>query len=80
MGDCRIGATGVPARFLAGRGQPSLRRVVRSPERWDRIEKIAEDLGERLPPDPDARALEEFLVLWGPENPTLLMVRAVADG
>jgi exoribonuclease-2 len=34
---------------------------VRSPERWDRIRKIAEDLGERLPPEPDARALEEFL-------------------
>ena len=50
------------ARFLAARGFPSLRRVVRSPERWDRIERIAEDLGERLPPDPDARALEEFLV------------------
>ncbi|MEA2491291.1 MAG: ribonuclease [Acidobacteriota bacterium] len=59
--DFMIAANGTVARFLAGRGFPSIRRVVRSPERWDRIEKIAEQLGERLPPDPDARALEEFL-------------------
>src|SRR5450432_4158296 len=60
--DCMIGANGVTARFLAAHGVPSLRRVVRSPERWDRIAKIASDLGEKLPPDPDAKALEDFLV------------------
>jgi VacB/RNase II family 3'-5' exoribonuclease len=59
--DFMIAANGVTARYLAGKKFASIRRVVRSPERWDRIEKIAEDLGERLPPDPDARALEEFL-------------------
>jgi len=59
--DFMIAANGATARFLARKGFPSLRRVVRSPERWDRIEKIAEELGERLPPDPDARALEQFL-------------------
>jgi exoribonuclease-2 len=59
--DFMIAANGATARFLAKRGFPSIRRVVRSPERWDRIERIAEELGERLPPDPDARALEEFL-------------------
>lgn len=59
--DFMIAANGATARFLAKRGFPSIRRVVRSPERWDRIEKIAEDVGERLPPEPDARALEEFL-------------------
>ncbi|PYQ35992.1 MAG: ribonuclease II [Acidobacteria bacterium] len=59
--DLMIGANGVTARFLAANGLPGLRRVVRSPERWDRIEKIASDLGERLPPEPDARALEAFL-------------------
>jgi exoribonuclease-2 len=59
--DFMIAANGTVARFLAGHGFPSIRRVVRSPERWDRIEKIAEELGDRLPPEPDARALEEFL-------------------
>jgi VacB/RNase II family 3'-5' exoribonuclease len=84
--DSMIGANGVTARFLAGRGQPSLRRVVRSPERWDRIEKIAEDLGERLPPDPDARALEEFLVQQRKADPlrfpdlSLAIVKAMGAG
>ena len=59
--DFMIAANGTTARFLARHGLPSIRRVVRSPERWDRIERIAEELGERLPPEPDARALEEFL-------------------
>jgi len=59
--DFMIAANGVTARFLARHKLPSIRRVVRSPERWDRIERIAEELGDRLPPEPDARALEEFL-------------------
>jgi exoribonuclease-2 len=59
--DFMIAANGVTARYLASKGFASIRRVVRSPERWDRIEKIASDLGDRLPPDPDAKALEEFL-------------------
>src|SRR5690349_11555002 len=59
--DFMIAANGTTARFLAKHGFSSIRRVVRSPERWDRIEKIAEEVGERLPPEPDARALEEFL-------------------
>lgn len=59
--DFMIAANGTVARFLAKSRFPSIRRVVRSPERWDRIERIAEEVGERLPPEPDARALEEFL-------------------
>jgi VacB/RNase II family 3'-5' exoribonuclease len=84
--DCMIGANGVTARFLAERRLPSLRRVVRSPERWDRIEKIAEDLGERLPPDPDARALEAFLVQQRKADPlrfpdlSLAIVKAMGSG
>lgn len=59
--DFMIAANGTTARFLSKHGFPSIRRVVRSPERWDRIERIAEERGDRLPPEPDARALEEFL-------------------
>src|SRR5262249_34434524 len=43
------------------KGIPSLRRVVRSPERWQRIVAVAKDLGESLPPEPDSAALEAFL-------------------
>ncbi len=59
--DFMIAANGVTARYLESTGLPSLRRVVRSPERWPRIVELASGLGERLPAEPEARALEEFL-------------------
>jgi exoribonuclease-2 len=60
--DFMIAANGATARFLASKGVPSLRRVVRSPERWQKIVAVAAETGDRLPPEPDARALEAFLV------------------
>ncbi len=59
--DLMIAANGVTARFLSARGLPSFRRVVRTPKRWDRIRELAKDLGQRLPEEPDAKALEAFL-------------------
>ena len=59
--DLMIAANGVTARFLKGRRLPSLRRVVRSPKRWDRIVEVAAHLREALPPQPDPRALAGFL-------------------
>jgi exoribonuclease-2 len=59
--DFMIAANGVTARFLEEKGYPSLRRVVRSPERWLRIVTVASQHGFSLPPEPDARALETFL-------------------
>jgi exoribonuclease-2 len=56
-----VAANGVTARFLDAHGFPSLRRVVRSPERWERIRALAEGLGTTLPPAADSRALNEFL-------------------
>ena len=49
------------AEFLESKGGSSLRRVVRKPKYWDRIVEIAEELGEKLPPTPDSRALAAFL-------------------
>ena len=59
--DFMIAANGVTARYLSSKGLPSLRRVVRSPERWQRIVEVARVYGDRLPPEPDSKALEEFL-------------------
>jgi len=59
--DFMIAANGVTARYLEHRGFPSLRRILRSPERWNRIVELAQRLGEQLPADPSAAALEEFL-------------------
>jgi len=59
--DFMIAANGVSASYLKTKGWPSLRRVLRSPERWERIVLLADGLGERLPKEPDALALEGFL-------------------
>ncbi|WP_367849274.1 RNB domain-containing ribonuclease [Rhodoferax sp. WC2427] len=49
------------ARYLLGQGIASMRRVVRSPERWLRIVAVAKEYGAVLPPDPNSKALEDFL-------------------
>jgi VacB/RNase II family 3'-5' exoribonuclease len=59
--DFMIAANGVTARYLSSRELPSIRRVVHTPERWDRIVEIAAEHNFTLPGDPDSRALEEFL-------------------
>jgi exoribonuclease-2 len=56
-----VAANGVVAVFLDAHGFPSLRRVVRSPERWGRIRAVADELGEKLPEQPDSVALSAFL-------------------
>lgn len=57
-----VAANGVTARYLTARNFPSIRRVVRVPQRWDRIVEIAGQHGFSLPAVPDSKALEEFLV------------------
>jgi exoribonuclease-2 len=59
--DFMIAANGVTARYLSSRKFPSLRRVVRTPKRWERIVALAGERGFTLPHDPAAEALEEFL-------------------
>ena len=41
---------------------PSIRRIVKTPERWDKIVKVAATHGEILPAQPDAKALAIFLL------------------
>ena len=60
--DFMIAANGVTARYLSASGFPSIRRVVRTPKRWERIVEIALEYRYELPADPDSKALEEFLV------------------
>jgi len=59
--DFMVAANSVTARFLQAKGSPSIRRVVRSPQRWDRIVRLAAPYGARLPGAPDSRALAGFL-------------------
>ena len=69
--DLMVAANGVTARYLAQKGFPSLRRVLRSPERWGRIVALAQSLGEQLPPEANGIALARFLAqrrLTAPEQ------------
>ncbi|MDQ6827502.1 MAG: RNB domain-containing ribonuclease [Gemmatimonadota bacterium] len=59
--DFMIGANGAMAGFLEARGVSSIRRVVKTPERWNRIVALAVALGDTLPEVADARALNDFL-------------------
>jgi len=59
--DFMVAANVTTAQFLQARRFPSVRRVLRSPERWQRIVELAGTYGARLPGEPDAPALESFL-------------------
>jgi ribonuclease R len=60
--DFMIAANGVTARYLSAKKSPSIRRVVRTPKRWERIVEIAADHKFKLPELPNSKALEEFLI------------------
>jgi exoribonuclease-2 len=57
-----VAANGVTARYLEKKGFASIRRVLKSPERWARIVALAAELKEPLPAEPDSAALEAFLL------------------
>jgi exoribonuclease-2 len=57
-----VASNGVTARYLEAKKFPSMRRVVRTPARWDRIVELAADRGASLPKEPDGVALEQFLL------------------
>lgn len=81
-----IATNGCTARYLAAQGAASLRRVVRSPERWLRIVEVAQGYGTTLPKEPDARALELFLAKQHKRDPlrfpdlSLVIVKLMGSG
>jgi VacB/RNase II family 3'-5' exoribonuclease len=60
--DFMIAANEVVARMLETNKVSSIRRVVKTPERWSRIVELAAKQGEQLPAEPDSKALNEFLI------------------
>ena len=56
-----VAANVAMAQFLRERNCLSIRRVVRTPKRWDGIQIIAAKFGVKLPDTPDPRALSDFL-------------------
>jgi VacB/RNase II family 3'-5' exoribonuclease len=65
--DFMIAANGVVARALEK--VSSLRRIVRTPKRWDRIVQLAALHGGNLPAQPDSKALNDFLIKRKAEDP-----------
>jgi exoribonuclease-2 len=59
--DFMIAANGATARFLEGKNYPSLRRVVRTPKRWDRIVELAAEHGFKLPEIAESKSLSAYL-------------------
>ena len=64
-----VAANGVLARTFDDAKVASIRRIVRTPKRWDRILEVAERLGHTLPAQPDSKALNEFLLAQKQKDP-----------
>jgi exoribonuclease-2 len=81
-----IAGNAVVARFLGAKGRPSLRRVVRSPERWAKMVEVAANCGGLLPGQPSSRALEAFLAEYRLAHPmqfpdlSLTMIKLLGPG
>ncbi len=86
IADLMIAANGATARLLIEQGQPSLRRVLQQPRRWDRLVTLAAQQGAQLPPAPDALALDRFLTARRRANPagfedlSLAVVKLLGSG
>jgi VacB/RNase II family 3'-5' exoribonuclease len=59
--DFMIAANQAVAMTLESKNIASIRRVVKTPERWDRIVELARQHGGNLPAQPDSKALNDFL-------------------
>ena len=64
-----VAANGVMARTLRSAGISSIRRIVKTPERWSRLVQLAAGYGDTLPADPDSGALNQFLLKRKAQDP-----------
>jgi VacB/RNase II family 3'-5' exoribonuclease len=73
-------------RFLKNHNLSTVQRVVRTPEKWDRIVAVAAQYGFSLPRDPNAQALRAFLVGQQQKDPerfpdlSLTIIKLVGNG
>jgi exoribonuclease-2 len=81
-----VAANVAMAGFLRARNALCLRRVVRTPKRWDRIQTLAAAAGVKLPGAPDSGALNEFLAQRRQADPdhfpelSLAVLKALGPG
>ena len=67
--DFMVAANETMALYLRNAKVSSIRRVVKLPERWARIVELASQHGGNLPAEPDAGALNTFLLQRRQEDP-----------
>ena len=67
--DFMVAANETMAQTLSRAGVPTLRRVVKTPERWPRIVELAARFGFPLPAEPDSARLANFLQQQQQNNP-----------
>jgi exoribonuclease-2 len=81
-----VAANGVVARAFEDAGIASIRRIVRTPKRWDRMVEVAAGLGATLPAEPDSKALNDFMLAQKQKDPdhfpdlSLTMVKLMGPG
>ena len=81
-----VAANGVMARTLMNAGVSSIRRIVKTPERWQRIVDLAARYGYRLPPEPNSGALNLFLQKRKADDPvhyadvSLAVIKLIGPG
>lgn len=82
-----VAANGVMARTLEDAGVASIRRIVRTPKRWDRIVQLAKERkGVDLPVEPDSKALNNFLLDQKQKDPdhfpdlSLMVIKLMGPG
>ena len=86
IADIMIATNGATARFLVEHRQPSMRRVLQQPRRWDRLRQLAEPHGVKLPAPPDALTLDRFLTIRRHADParfedlSLAVVKLLGSG
>jgi VacB/RNase II family 3'-5' exoribonuclease len=64
-----VAANGVVARMFEAANVSSIRRIVRTPKRWERIVDLAAGMGTTLPVEPDSKALNDFLLAQKHKDP-----------
>lgn len=61
ISELMITVNGIAARYLHDKNLPSIRRIVKTPKRWERIVSLASEYGFQLSVNPDPIALSSFL-------------------
>jgi VacB/RNase II family 3'-5' exoribonuclease len=84
--DFMIAANGALAQRLEAERIPSIRRVVKTPERWGRIVELASQHGAKLPSQADSKALNDFLTQQKASDPdrfadlSLAVIKLIGPG